>query len=417
MNKAVKIFLATGLIFFFSCRHIDRDQSGGLKWGIIDDEILKPDSPQFLINKKTGQEFRVCLAEYMNELFPGIDQEIIAAVNIWASYLGRSIKVTIVPTKLPRATNTATPEELGEDYSNTCGSGFDVTIGLGPMPGRALGITGAQYSYSVDANGKQKVVRFHRYLFLKDFALSPVSPSATSPNTSDSGKWESLTEKIGKPEKKITADSILEQMKARNVRFYRHDLTFVTTPILIHEMGHVWGLCDQYEALSGCDPKHSTPHPVLDSMMGEARARQMLYLTDDDILGIRSLAALPGFAQDWVATPALTAVPTPIKIEDIEFIDIFSFVRTKNIDIAFSAITHVPTRLRFALITDDGSPEIPLNSKYESPAEGFNFPVTTLKIQIDKDDKARYGVKMYVDVKDASGKWVLAKTFEASTKI
>ena len=70
----------------------------------------------------------------------------------------------------------------------------------------------------------------------------------------------------------------------------------VTT--LTHEFGHVWGLCDMYALKSGgtnCDPDHSTvdhDHKVVlvdESIMSHAKGVDDLFLSDDDISGIKKL--------------------------------------------------------------------------------------------------------------------------------
>src|SRR5262249_1064962 len=99
----------------------------------------------------------------------------------------------------------------------------------------------------------------------------------------------------------------------------------LTLPVLTHEFGHVWGLCDQYEGPTNCDPEHSTSHKVLDSTMGAAGAREKIFLTDDDIDGIRALAARHGFNDNWPnTTAALKAAPKPTQLKEIELFRIES---------------------------------------------------------------------------------------------
>ncbi len=74
---------------------------------------------------------------------------------------------------------------------------------------------------------------------------------------------------------------------------------------MVHEFGHVWGLCDQYEQSNNCDPKFASldkeNHLILDnsSMMSSVKATFNAYLTDDDITGIRQLAQRKGFNADY----------------------------------------------------------------------------------------------------------------------
>lgn len=53
---------------------------------------------------------------------------------------------------------------------------------------------------------------------------------------------------------------------------------------MLHEMGHLWGMCDQY--INNCDPNHSGPWDQ-SSVMGSAADME---LKSDDIAGIKALA-------------------------------------------------------------------------------------------------------------------------------
>ena len=57
-------------------------------------------------------------------------------------------------------------------------------------------------------------------------------------------------------------------VNARATTQYASDNKFLILPVLTHEFGHVWGLCDQYEGANNCDPENSSSHLVLDSIMG-----------------------------------------------------------------------------------------------------------------------------------------------------
>jgi hypothetical protein len=116
------------------------------RWGFLNDASLTPDAPQFLVNKARGAKFRVCLPKYMADALPGIDSEVYAAVNVWASYVGRTIPVEIETKDLPRGRPDQSIDDLGAAYQTACGEGFDVVMGLGKLEGSAVGLTGASYS-------------------------------------------------------------------------------------------------------------------------------------------------------------------------------------------------------------------------------------------------------------------------------
>ncbi len=59
------------------------------EWGTLREDALTPEGPQFLVNKAHGGTFKICLARYVADALPGVEAELDAAVNVWASYLGR----------------------------------------------------------------------------------------------------------------------------------------------------------------------------------------------------------------------------------------------------------------------------------------------------------------------------------------
>src|SRR5262249_10587927 len=81
-------------------------------WGALNDAELVPTSPQYLINKSRGESFRVCLPQYMADMFPGVENEIVASVNLWGAALGRSIPVDVQRRDLPRATANQSVDDL-----------------------------------------------------------------------------------------------------------------------------------------------------------------------------------------------------------------------------------------------------------------------------------------------------------------
>ena len=98
---------------------------------------------------------------------------------------------------------------------------------------------------------------------------------------------------------KRSQNQILELMKNRKTTLIPKafgQYNSITT--LTHEFGHVWGLCDMYALKGGktnCDPDHSTvdhDHRVVlvdESIMSKAKGIDDLFLSDDDISGIKKL--------------------------------------------------------------------------------------------------------------------------------
>ncbi len=400
MNKL--FFLALSLFTFYSCRARNDDSQADLKWGHLNVENLQPTSPQFLINKTRGVNFKVCLAKYLRDQFPGIEQEIDASVNIWASYIGRKIPVTIETKDLPRAKAGDDVNDFAKTYFTQCGKGYDIVIGFGPLQGQTVGLTGDFSSYIVNSDGSKKIVSFERFLFLRDFDANP------STNTLSSNAWKSFGQKSGT----VPQDGqLLPLMRQRQTKFYSLKNDLLTLSVLAHEMGHVWGLCDQYEGTANCDKQNSSSHIEMDSLMGAARFRQIAYLTDDDIEGIRALAARPGFKHDWPDAPGLTAVTAPVNLGLVEFLAVQSLERKDNTLIMnFGILSHVATKLSISLVPSNGGADRPLSNDMMSDEKGFDQPMTTFTIHLSPSDTSSYNVRLQAFTKDANGNWMRQKS-------
>lgn len=72
------------------------------------------------------------------------------------------------------------------------------------------------------------------------------------------------------------------------------DITYKdeTFPILLHEIGHAWGLCDQYAGVNNCNEAikgHGNRNKVGDSVMATAKFSE---LKEDDIEGIKYVTSI-----------------------------------------------------------------------------------------------------------------------------
>lgn len=405
MNKIAVLFFV--LYALPSCRERTTDAQADLKWGHLDREDLRPSSPHYLINKARETTFKVCLAQYLRDQLPGIDQEIDTAVNVWASYIGRKIPVSIDVKDLPRAKTGDTEITLAKAYFAQCGKGYDVVIGLAPLQGQNVGLTGAFTSVLTNSDGSKTVVSFDRFLFLRDFDISP-NTKAESP-----ASWKSYAQKGGTVQSNT---QLLSLMRSRQSRFYSLKKDFLTLSVLTHEMGHVWGLCDQYEGTPNCDKNNSSTHIEINSIMSSARFRQIAYLSDDDILGIRALAARPGFKHDWPDTPALTDTPSPVNLGSIEYFDIQSLTRNGNVlELNFGILSHVATKLSFSLVPASGTRESTLADDMISPDTGFDKPLIALSIGLPQGDNSTYNVRIQAFTKDAKGIWIRQKAAQTTS--
>ena len=377
-------------ILISACRTRNAGETSETKWGHLDDRFFVPDSPAYLVNKSKGSTFKVCLAKYMVDELPGIQTEIETAVNIWASYLGRSIPVAITVKDLPRAKAGDNANDLGKSYNSLCGKGFDTVIGYGPLDGGTVGQTNVSSMITTFPDGSKKMTSFERYLFLRDFTASP--------NQDGFIGWESYQKKLGSV---LTKDQLLQAMSSREQLIYSLNGKLLSLAVLTHEVGHIWGLCDQYEGASNCDTNHSTSHKVLDSLMGAATSREMVYLTDDDIEGIRALGVRPGFQHDWPPTP--TTPVKPLVKKPVEVFEKRGLTQSNHVlSIVFAIVTNVPSKLIIEL-KPKGTSQWQTLSGQESEASGFNTPHLTDNISLSPTDSSIYDVRLTLQINDGNG--------------
>ncbi|MDB5216571.1 MAG: hypothetical protein JWO86_4498 [Myxococcaceae bacterium] len=362
------------------------------RWGFLDDASLTPDAPQFLVNKVRGAKFRVCVPRYMADALPGIESEVYAAVNVWASYVGRVIPVEIETKDLPRGRADQSIDDLAASYQAACGEGFDVVMGLGKLEGSAVGLTGASYRYLLQPDGSRQITSFTRYLFLRDYDLVP-----TIGSDGNAERWTSLAAQDGTP---ISGPDLLASMLTRTKTRYASASTYLVLPVLTHEYGHVWGLCDQYEGSTNCDPHNSSSHPVDQSIMGARGGTQRLFLTDDDIEGVRTLAHKPGFAHDW--GPPHDEPPAAIPHKPVELARIDNVRRQgSTLVVTYGVVTSGAARYGFELQAEGEASFTPLTSDFGS-TEPFDVPTGELTITLQAASTHAYRVRLTVTPKVGS---------------
>ncbi len=355
MKKTIVLFFAFQLLVMWtiSCARHGQD---GLRivegyWGHLTDLEQTTASPMYLAHLEKGQTYKICMGQNISKKYPGIEEEIKASINIWAAYLGREIPVEFSYADLPQATADDNNHDLMDTYYARCPKGIHLVFGESPFDDASVGMTFTSYSY-IPQNGPRKITQFKRALFLR-------LPATSSEEDDVRVTWKSLNQTLGKT---FTAAEILELMKKRDQTAYLpgdHELLTLTT--LVHEFGHVWGLCDQY-ALDGdetnCDGKYATldgsKHILLhdEAIMARASWAPELYLSNDDIEGIRKLGARDLFVHNWPTKDAFNqiAISPIVPANNISFAQISQVKREMNrvkLRMVISTLTPVRIKVRF----------------------------------------------------------------------
>jgi len=86
-------------------------------------------SPLYLSLLKKEETYKVCLSSKMASIYPGIENEIKASINIWAHYLDRKINVEITKIYLPLATEDMSTKDIIILYAGICGKDKHLYIG------------------------------------------------------------------------------------------------------------------------------------------------------------------------------------------------------------------------------------------------------------------------------------------------
>ncbi len=357
-----------------------------LSWGHLQDQSLNPNTPQYLINKGPGDIYRVCVAQYMVDELPGVEAEIKAAINIWAAYLGRSIQVETIVKEQPRATASDRSDTLQAAYYKNCGDDVDVVVGFSPFTGGTVGQTGASWRGFSSTN----ITSFKRHLFLRDYSITSDSRNTT--------RW------VGQQEMNDQATDIqelLETMQARSTMQVAPAGTAVALPVLVHEFGHVWGLCDQYEGPSNCDPNHKSQHPDVNSIMASASNLAKIYLTDDDITGIRALANRQDFNRKWPGTDdKLALAATPIALKELTYFKLRSVEKDgKQFTLNFGVVSSKKggeLRIEYRL---KGTENWQSSSTYFPSDQAFLITDYTFKqtFRVDGDYEFRLNLRLAAD--------------------
>lgn len=247
-------------------------------WGHLESVGEFASQTLHLIFTPAGHPYKVCIPQYMVQEFPGLQAEVEASILIWSHYIGRNIKVEVLVEDIPRQQSGQSSIDQLEIGYNICG-GADLVLGLSDIVATGHTELNTFYSPTRNRQGKFNVISFKRSLMLN----SKID-------------WVTLEQQTGTIRDK---QQILDLYKARNTVVYTGYEKNLTIRTIVHEMGHVFGMCDQYPLAgntSNCDIEHATKDEkgqivlVDHSTMAKGDGLYELYLTDDDITGIRELA-------------------------------------------------------------------------------------------------------------------------------
>ncbi len=268
--------LVVGLLMG-SCSAKKSEQGASLvagNWGELRTLDQRLPSRTFLIDIKQNDTFHVCYESSLAAKWPNFEQELEVALAHWGRYIGAEILIKTYPVKLPTQGKGLSAGAALNLYKEKSCPKADLIVAEHDIGG-ALGQVLENYSYHT-VGGKQKVSSFNKGLFIK--------------SESQAFRWISLKEAFGPEILNETHSKLL----ARNLFYARkstkENLLFTT---LLHEAGHVWGLCDQYKLADGstnCHPNYSNSILEDDSIMSSAGTIEAVFLRDDDIEGIENLA-------------------------------------------------------------------------------------------------------------------------------
>lgn len=268
--------LLVGLLLS-SCSVKNKEHEADLvagNWGELRSLNERLPSRTFLIDIKQYDTFSVCYESSLAAKWPDFEAELEIALAHWGRYIGAEIKISAYPVKLPKEGKKLSAGAALNFYKEKSCPKADLIVAEHDIEG-ALGQVLENYSYHT-VDGKQKIASFNKGLFIK--------------SESKELRWISLREAFGPEILRETHTKLL----ARNLFYARknaHENLLFTT--LLHEAGHVWGLCDQYKLADGstnCHPEYSNSILEDDSIMSSSGTILTVFLRNDDVEGIENLA-------------------------------------------------------------------------------------------------------------------------------
>lgn len=382
------------LIFLFTLISCGEKRSSSGKtdfslgyWGqLVELEFFAP-SPLYLIHLKPGDTYKVCVADHLTKEHPQILIEIDAAVKIWARYINRNIQTEVYTFKSDAPDAFEHQDTTFQKYQSACPNA-NVVVGYGNIS--SVGQAASKYSYYTDSAGVNIVNNANKVVFLQN----PIFGGRT---------WRGF---FKQEDPSITSEELINKIMARDqYQYLVEENELSTLVVLMHEFGHVWGLCDMYPLGNGhtnCDPQWSkkdesgeillTPHAT----MAASKWRNPLYLHDDDIEGIQTLAARAKYINNWdnqknFSTP-------PVKNESpFYFQHKKSTINGNQLAFEMALYNPKPISIQIQMMSDRG----PLNYQPIKVEQIIDTPSYTLNLGFPEGLKIS---KLEMTLKDEQGK-------------
>ncbi|MGK5081783.1 hypothetical protein WDW37_00635 [Bdellovibrionota bacterium FG-1] len=321
-------------------------------------------SRAFLLHLKAGDSYTICIPDYLQHDLPGLDQELAASINLWGYYIGRNVPIRFVTAhSLPGGAQESF-EAVINRHHKACGKDVDLAVAYANFEESDYihSETDLLYYWSpVKGTVQKKPDHIRRGLLLR------------RPKKDDGFQWQSFS-KGQNPAP--SAEQILEMLKKRNLQFYHPEFRKHASSlrIMLHETGHMWGLCDMYNTDdkegTNCDPtftetdKSGTIFFANDTIMSLSGALQTHYLTDNDIAGIQALAKR-STVQPPLSEAQLKAIfVQPIEHRAIELLKIKSLesIGGHQIQLQYALFTNTPYHISVELFRGDHSETVDLGN-------------------------------------------------------
>lgn len=291
------LFLSVLLMLLGACSGRNEMPQGQLiagNWGELRelDQLLP--SRAYLIDLKENDHYKVCYQASLAARWPQFEAELETALAHWGRYIGASLIVETrdeVFPSLPKK-NMSVNEALAFYQEKACPEA-DLIVAEFDLDGPLAQVM-QSYSY-IEVKGKKQIKKLTKGLLIQ--------------KESHDFNWVTFNEAMG-PD---AIDSIHDMLLSREHYYIRkegRDHLLITT--LIHEAGHIWGLCDQYELAGGqtnCHAHYSTKELIDDSIMAKEPLFIPIFLRNDDIEGIEHLANRR--KKEWNSITVSEETPAP----------------------------------------------------------------------------------------------------------